>query len=108
MKTYNFKIGDYITVADPADPSHFKRFHKIVGLLPASEGFIPYSAKSLQTGLTSDAKALNEYVYSLKVSLHPYQYVPTIHVTMDDTNLEAFERLYRVLTEQEKLIYINE
>lgn len=103
-----FKVGDILTVADPADPSHFKRFQKVIGLLPVEEGMIPYSLKSFQTDRIMGPQELNPAMSEMRTAdllgLYTFR---TIKINTDSIK-DYFESMYRALNEQEKLIYIHE
>lgn len=103
-----FKIGDALTVADPKDPSHFKRFQEVVGTLPVEEGLVPYSLKSYQTGRILGPHELNEHLPQMieddKRGLYTFR-----SMLQDHSSPKAyFETMYRALTEEEKIIYLNE
>lgn len=108
MDKNKFKVGDILTVADPKDPSHFKRFQKVIGTLPVEDGLIPYSLKSMQTGGIIGPGDLNVYLPEImkedKLGLYTFR-----SIEHDFTSVKNyFESMYQVLTEQEKLIYTNE
>lgn len=111
MKNLKFKVGDVVTVADPNDPSHFKRFQLVLGTLPVAEGMVPYSLKSLQTGRIMGPQELNPYLETLiedeRSGFNMWKFTRTL-VPDCSSNLAYFEGMYKVLTDQEKMIYLNE
>lgn len=106
MEMNKFKVGDVITVDDPNDPSHFRRFQKIVRVENLIPGMVPYHVKSFQTDRTLTPEELDQGIADLRMSTLLYQ--PSRIAAPNISNKEYFEFIYRVLTDKEKLIYVSE
>lgn len=108
MKKLKFKVGDVLTVTDPKDPSHLRRFQYVIGTLPVDEKLIPYSLKSLQTGRIMGPQELNVAIPDMMEADQRGEY--TFRSIEQDYSSPRgyFESMYRVLTDKEKMIYLNE
>lgn len=103
-----FKVGDVLTVTDPKDPSHFKRFQLVIGTLPVEDGLIPYSLKSLQTGRIMGPQELNVAIPDMMEADKRGEYTFR-SIQQDYSSAKGyFESMYRVLTDEEAVIFINE
>lgn len=108
MRKLKFKVGDILTVTDPKDPSHFKRFQEVIGILPVEDGSIPYSMKSIQNGRILGPQVLNPFFEDTMRADKRGEYLFR-SIETDNSSLQAyFESVYRALDEQEKMMYINE
>lgn len=107
MKKLKFRVGDIVTVADPKDPSHLVRFQEVIGILPTPKGTIPYSLKSVQLGRILGPVELNLAIPDMMEADLRGEY-KFRSIPMDSSsNLGYFESMYRIVSEKEKMIYLN-